>query len=77
MYDLKVFGQNLKRWRQFRGLTQEELAAKVGITKDTISRVEIDKAPRFGLKHLISICEVLDVKIEELFIKDPKIKYKK
>jgi len=77
MYNLAIFGRNLKRWRQFRGLTQEDLAAKIGISKDTISRVEVDKAPRFGLKHLVSICEILDVKIEELFFEDPQIKYKK
>lgn len=77
MYDLKIFGKNLKRYRQFRGLTQEDLAIKVGISKDTISRLEINKAGRFGLEHLISICEILDVKIEELFFEDPQIKYKK
>lgn len=77
MYNLTIFGKNLKRYRQFCRLTQEDLATKVGITKDTISKVEVAKAPRFGLKHLVLICEILDVKIEELFFEDPQIKYKK
>ncbi len=31
---------NLKAWREFRGLTQEELAAKVGTTAAVISLLE-------------------------------------
>ena len=77
MYDLAVFGKNTQRWRRFRGFTQEELAAKVGLSKDTISKIELGKQKNIGFRHVIAICEVLDVKIEELFIKDPKIKYKK
>jgi len=77
MYNLAILGKNLKRYRCFRGLTQEELAAKVGLTKYTISNVEVAKQKNFGLKHVISICQVLDVKIEELFTWDPKVKYKK
>lgn len=75
MYDLKIFGRNLKRYRCFRGLTQEDLAKKVGISKDTISKIEVGKQKNFGLKHLILICELLDVTIEQLFVKDPKVKY--
>ena len=75
MYDLKILGRNIRRWRQFRGLTQQELAAQVGLGKDTISRVELAKQRNIGSKHLISICELLDVTIEELFTKDPKVKY--
>lgn len=77
MYDLAIFGRNLKRYRQFRGLTQDDLAAKVGLSKDTISKIEIAKQPNVGLTYVILICQELDVKIEELFIKDPKFKYKK
>ena len=77
MYNLAIFGKNLQRWRQFRGLTQEELAVKVKLTKDTISKVELAKQHNIGLTYIILICQELDVKIEELFIKDPKFKYKK
>ena len=75
MYDLRILGRNIKRYRQFRGLTQEDLAAKAGVTKDTISRLEVAKARRLGLEHLVLICEILDVKLEILFAKDPKVKY--
>ena len=75
MYDLTIFGKNIKRYRQWRGLTQEDLAAKVGLTKYTISNVEVAKQKNFGLKHVIAICEALNVKIQELFDEDPECKY--
>lgn len=61
---------NLKHLRQVKGLTQEGLAKKVGLTKDTISKVELGKQENVGLKHLISICRELDVSIEELFMEN-------
>jgi len=61
---------NLKRLRQFKGLTKEVLAKKVGLTKDTISKIELGKQENIGFKYLISICRELDIAIEELFIKN-------
>jgi len=66
----ETFANNLKRLRQYRGLTQEELAKKVGLTKDTISKIELGKQENVGFKYLISICRELDIRIEELFIKN-------
>lgn len=75
MYNLTIFGRNLKRYRQWRGLTQQELAAKVGLGKDTISRIELAKQENVGFKYVILICKELDVKVEKLFTRDPKVKY--
>lgn len=75
MYDLRILGRNLKRWRQFRGLTQEELAKKVGITKDTISKIELGKQENPGLKYLILISQELNVELEQLFMDDPEEKF--
>jgi len=75
MYNLAIFGKNLQRYRQFRGLTQSDLAAKVGLNKDTISKIELAKHRNMGFKYVILICKELDVKIEKLFTKDPKVKY--
>ena len=72
MNEKETLAFNLKRLRQFKGLTQEELAKKVGLTKDTISKIELGKQENVGFKYLISICRELDIAIEELFIKDPR-----
>jgi len=60
--------------RKLKGLTQEDLATKVHLTKDTISKIERGKQENPGLKHLISIHEELDVAMEELFMVDPEAK---
>ena len=75
MYDLKILARNLKRYRQFRGLTQEELAKKVGLIKDTISKIELGKQENIGFKYLISIHRELDVEMGELFMADPESKF--
>lgn len=70
MKEKKALGFNLKRFRQFKGLSQEDLAKKVGLTKDTISKVELEKQENIGLKYLSLICRELDISIEELFVED-------
>jgi len=70
MREKETLAFNLKRLRQFKGLTQEELAKKVGLTKDTISKIELGKQENVGFKYLISVCRELDIAIEELFIRD-------
>jgi len=49
-----------------------ELGLRVELTKDTISKLELGKQENIGLKYLISICRVLEVELEALFIKDAK-----
>jgi len=66
--DLEILATNLKCHRQFKGLSQEDLAKKVGLTKDTISKIELGKQPNIGIKYLISICHVLGLQLQELFM---------
>ncbi len=72
MKEKETLAFNLKRLRQFKGLTQEDLAKKVGLTKDTISKIELGKQENVGFKYLIMICRQLDIGIEELFIRDAR-----
>jgi len=72
MKEKETLAFNLKRLRQFKGFTQEDLAKKVGLTKDTISKIELGKQENVGFKYLITICRQLDIAIEELFIRDSR-----
>lgn len=72
MNDLEILSLNLKRHRQFKGLSQKELAQKVGLTSDTISRIESGRQENIGMKYLVSICKTLDISMEELFMSNPK-----
>ncbi|MGO0861823.1 helix-turn-helix transcriptional regulator [Clostridioides difficile] len=60
---------NLKKYRQLKELTQEQLAEKVGVRRETIMRLETGKYNP-SLKLAIDISRVVDAPIEELFIFD-------
>ena len=58
---------NLKVYRVEKGLTQEQLAEKVGVRRETIMRLE--KAQyNPSLKLAIDISRVLNAPIEDIFI---------
>ncbi|MEW8955803.1 helix-turn-helix transcriptional regulator [Clostridium sp.] len=63
------FKCNLKKYRQLKELTQEQLAEKVDVRRETIMRLEAGKYNP-SLKLAIDISRVLNVPIEELFIFD-------
>jgi len=72
MNEREILAKNLRQYRQVKGLTQKDLAAKIGLSKDTISKIETSKQNNVGLKYLVSICRHLDISIEQLFLEDPK-----
>lgn len=60
---------NLKKYRLLKELTQEQLAEKVGVRRETIMRLEAGKYNP-SLKLAIDISGVVETPIEELFIFD-------
>ena len=71
---IETLAKNLKRYRQFKGLTQSELGKIVGLTKDTISKIEVGKQENIGLKYLELICKELNIGVEQLFLKEAQVK---
>ena len=65
------FTCNLKRYRQMKEMTQEQLAEKVGVRRETIMRLE---AGRYNpsLKLAIDISREVETPIEALFIFEEK-----
>ncbi|MEG1883529.1 MAG: helix-turn-helix transcriptional regulator [Clostridia bacterium] len=61
------FECNLKKYRQLKFLTQEQLGEKVGVRRETIMRLEAGKYNP-SLKLAIDISRVVETPIEELFI---------
>ena len=60
-----LFGKKLKMARIRAGLTQEELAEKVGISRGSIARYELgEMEPK--LENLISLSEILDISTDYL-----------
>ena len=59
----------LKIYRQRKDLTQEQLADKVGVRRETIMRLEAGKYNP-SLKLAIDISRIVETPIEEIFIFD-------
>lgn len=59
---------NIKTIREKMGMSQEELAAKAGISRVTLSFLETGTAEAASTKTLLKIATALDTPIEEVFI---------
>lgn len=57
---------DLKKWRQFQGLTQEQLAHKIGVSRQTINSIEKNRYVPSTLLAL-KIARVVSKNVEELF----------
>lgn len=64
---MTTFISNLKKYRQLKELTQQELADKVNVRRETIARLENAKYNP-SLELAVRISKVLNTPIEELFI---------
>lgn len=61
------FISNLKKYRLFNELTQEELAIKVNVRRETIARLENAKYNP-SLELAVKISKELGIPIDKLFI---------
>ena len=61
------FQSELKKYRQLAGLTQEELASKVGVRRETIVRLEAGMYNP-SLRLAVDISRVVGASIEEIFV---------
>jgi transcriptional regulator with XRE-family HTH domain len=61
------FGPYLRRLRRVRGLTQDELAERSGLSADTVRRLEHDTFSP-SLDTLIKLCEGLSLSLSTLFL---------
>jgi len=59
----------IKVFRAMHNLTQEELAKKVGVTRQTMNAIEKNKYSP-SLELAFKICELFDVTVEQVFEKD-------
>ena len=63
---MKQISQNIRRLRKEKGMSQEQLAQLVGVTRQTIGMIEAGNYnPTLNL--CIAICKVLDRTLDELF----------
>lgn len=60
----------IREWRKFRGMTQEQLAERIGVTKSYVSKVEAGKR-RYDQPFLEAASEVLRCEPADLLVRDP------
>lgn len=64
---MPTFGENVKRYRTQRGMTQAELAKRLGYrTKSSVSKIETDVA-EIPQSVIQKIADILDVSVSSLF----------
>ena len=61
----ETFGQRLSRIRKEKGFTQNEIADKVGVTSQAVSKWENDLASP-DIDILLKLSEIFDISIDEL-----------
>ena len=66
MYEFDGFGKRIETLRKNKGLTQEELATRLGITSQAVSKWEND-ASYPDITLLPAICTILGTTLDELF----------
>lgn len=63
-------GENpIKVWREYRSLTQQQLADKVKISKAYLSQIETGKR-KGAMKVLSKIAKVLDISLDDVVVKE-------
>lgn len=63
---MSSLGTNIKKYRQKKKLTQEELAVKSGIKYTTLTKIESGVIKNPSVQIIAKIANILKVKIEEL-----------
>lgn len=70
-------GNRIKEVRKSKGITQKELAAKLGVTPQAVSQFEKSDPDRFTIATLQNIAAALECQVDDLIAKDsaPEIGY--
>lgn len=66
MSRIKLLGKNIKKYREQKKLSQEQLANAVDLSREYITRVETG-VKRISMKKLFAIVDVLGIKCSDLF----------
>ncbi len=66
MYNSKLLANNIKKYRKRKGLTQAELASKLFVTPQCISKWECGTATP-EIPTLYNLCEILEISLNAIF----------
>ncbi len=64
---LKI-GENVRIWRDIKGIKQEELAKRIGISPTTMSKIENNDEKEIKVSRLKDIAEALEIEVSQLMV---------
>lgn len=62
----KIFGRNIQKYRNKKGLTIKELSLRTGITERQLKRIELGIAKRVNVSHIFKVAKGLEILPHEL-----------
>lgn len=65
-----MMGFKVKEVREAKGITQEELEKKSGVSRQTISAIENGKAGSVKIGTLLAIAKAMETTIDAIFFPD-------
>ena len=71
MYIIKIFGENLKKYLNYMGLSQETFADKCGMHRTYISAIECYRRS-ISLENIQRIADALGIETYKLFMEEDK-----
>ena len=66
-----TLGSRLAKYRKLKGLSQEELAFKLDVSRQAVSKRERDEASP-DTNNLIALAKIYGVSLDDLLYKDPE-----
>jgi len=61
----KLLGKNIKKYREYRGMTQNQLAEMVDLSREYIADIERG-LKNISLRKLYNIADILNIKCSDL-----------
>jgi len=62
----ETLGSRIRQARDHYGMSQAELARRIGISATALNQIELGKTVSPGVAHIIKIAEVLNVSSDQL-----------
>ncbi len=66
---MSTIGNNIKRYRQEKGLSQDKLSKLADLSLNTVVKIELDESPNPTIETIQRIAKALDVSVDNLLKK--------
>lgn len=63
---MSTIGQNIKKYRNKKGISQDKLSKLADISLNTVVKLELDKSPNPTLETIKKVSNALDISLDEL-----------